>query len=243
LLEHLPSDLQTAIHAEKQLRNLSARPFSSAVAVIRDVAKALAHLHARGIVHGDVHSRNIFLDRNGRAKLGDLGSARQDWVALSARGTNSSQFDVWCLGVVLAQMLDQQNLHPALKNQGGRAAQDRLGVLQRAARVAREAYAPSTAVSTVLRACTAADPAHRPTARQLVEALRGVRDVGAGGAGGAGGLQRRGSESLPEAEPGPAGLQLAPALRAAATSWRPLEPVEHSGRLWGSLVRGAAPGE
>jgi wee1-like protein kinase len=43
--------------------------------VLRCIASALAHLHARGIAHLDVKPDNIFAAGDGRYALGDLGSA------------------------------------------------------------------------------------------------------------------------------------------------------------------------
>ena len=41
-----------------------------------DVARALAYLHSKRIVHLDVKSANVLLSRDGTAKLGDVGMAR-----------------------------------------------------------------------------------------------------------------------------------------------------------------------
>lgn len=43
--------------------------------VLRGVAAALAHLHGRGIMHGDMYAHNILVDAAGRPYLGDFGAA------------------------------------------------------------------------------------------------------------------------------------------------------------------------
>ena len=47
-----------------------------AVGIITQVAKALAHAHARGLIHRDVKPKNIMINTTGTVKLADLGLAR-----------------------------------------------------------------------------------------------------------------------------------------------------------------------
>lgn len=49
-------------------------PAGTARAIARNIAAAVAHLHARGMVHGDLYAHNI-LWRPGEALLGDFGAA------------------------------------------------------------------------------------------------------------------------------------------------------------------------
>jgi serine/threonine protein kinase len=46
------------------------------IAIIRQIAEALAHAHERGIIHRDVKPKNIILTRDRVAKLADMGLAR-----------------------------------------------------------------------------------------------------------------------------------------------------------------------
>ena len=44
--------------------------------ILEDIARGLAYLHAQRVVHFDLKSANILLNRNGTAKLADIGMAR-----------------------------------------------------------------------------------------------------------------------------------------------------------------------
>lgn len=68
-------------------------PHATARAIARDIAAAVAHLHARGMVHGDLYAHNI-LWRPGEALLGDFGAAAllPGALALAAQRTELRAF-------------------------------------------------------------------------------------------------------------------------------------------------------
>ncbi|KAI5019674.1 hypothetical protein ZWY2020_044562 [Hordeum vulgare] len=95
-----------------------------------DVASGLTYLHAAGMVHGDVKSRNVVIGADGRAKLADFGCSRKAAADVPiiggtpafmapevARGEEQGPAaDVWALGCMAsgrctaAQLLE----HPFL---------------------------------------------------------------------------------------------------------------------------------
>jgi len=52
-------------------------PVAAALRILAECAQGLEAIHEAGLVHRDIKPHNIFLDDKGRAKLGDLGLARQ----------------------------------------------------------------------------------------------------------------------------------------------------------------------
>ena len=59
-------------------------PEAAAVRIVRDIARALEHAHARGLIHRDIKPGNIILTAEGETKLADLGLARMTTDAKAA---------------------------------------------------------------------------------------------------------------------------------------------------------------
>jgi hypothetical protein len=148
------------------------------------IAKGLAFLHAHGIVHRDLKPSNILLTKEKFAKIGDFGSARaaelgltQSRVAQSTLYTapevhegNGATFasDMWAYGLILYEILTGRSvfdvtmpLGPLLRRMG---SDERPQIPASASPVLRE----------IISRCWSADPARRPTAREVCGMLSGV---------------------------------------------------------------------
>lgn len=156
------------------------------LAILLQVARAIGHAHARGLVHQDLTCRNVLVTRDRRAVIADLGLMRE--VApdttdrASERATDASQSgertggtprymapeqvqgaavgppaDVWALGVLLYQVLTGGSPFG-----GANAAQVQLAIL-RAPFIPPRALDPTIprALDAVCRAALARDPRNR----------------------------------------------------------------------------------
>ena len=149
-----------------------------------DVARALDHAHAQGVIHRDVKPENIFLEATG-AKLGDFGNARvvsvasvtgtsltwgtPEYVApeMFMRGRADPRADFYALGVVFYEMLT------------GRVPWSRDQTITRVAGSAAP-FEPTGAgdhIDDALRALVAASPSQRPASGE--EAIMRLSQSGA----------------------------------------------------------------
>jgi eukaryotic-like serine/threonine-protein kinase len=107
-------------------------PIQEALRVTVEVARALSHAHARGIVHRDLSTGNVFLCEDGHVKLLDLGMAQAFGRRKLEGGTpafmapeqwrgapEDERTDVYSLGVMLYRMLSGE---PPFPDDEGRSA-------------------------------------------------------------------------------------------------------------------------
>lgn len=177
----------TELVGGKDLRGImqdSPASMEQTAAWMTDVARALAHVHRRGIVHNDIKPGNILVDFDsdphgpGIAKLADFG------IALNGRysapnsssgtphylspeevcgGTSTTASDIYSLGLVALECLTGTKAFPGPPLES------------MVARTLGEPRIPGTVRrrwSMVLHAMTDPNPAGRPSASQAVGMLR-----------------------------------------------------------------------
>jgi hypothetical protein len=114
----------------------------AALRLTRGIASAAMHLHARGIMHGDLYGHNILHDAAGAALLGDFGAAslfdRRGDVALALQ-----RLEVRAFGVLLGELIDRCDAPMDVPE----------------------------AVSAVQEDCMQADPARRPLFAEVVRRM------------------------------------------------------------------------
>ncbi|GJN17968.1 hypothetical protein PR202_gb05079 [Eleusine coracana subsp. coracana] len=151
-------------------------PEQEILAYAGDVARGLAYLHARSVVHGDVKPRNVVIGADGRAKLADFGCARSLGSSRMIGGTpafmapevargeeQGPAADVWALGCTVIEMTTGRA--PWSDMDDVLAAIHRIGYTDATPEVPASL---SEEAKDFLDGCFARRPCDRPTAAQLV---------------------------------------------------------------------------
>lgn len=111
--------------------------------LVRGIAAGLAHLHARGLLHGDVYGHNILWDaETGAAVLSDFGAASV--LPDGAIGAALQRVEVRAFGLLLGEVLD-------------RAPAD---------------FSDAAGLRDIERACVQADGRGRPAMAEVLRALQ-----------------------------------------------------------------------
>ncbi|HEX5784425.1 MAG TPA: leucine-rich repeat-containing protein kinase family protein [Burkholderiaceae bacterium] len=113
----------------------------------RDVAQAVAHLHARGVMHGDLYAHNtLWHPATGHARLSDFGAATVLTQLPAATRQALLALEVRAFGIMLLELAER------LDGAGG-------------------ADAPSTPLRHLAQACMQADAGARPRMRDVEKML------------------------------------------------------------------------
>jgi hypothetical protein len=171
-------------------------PVAEAVALAREIAVALVHVHGKGVLHCDLKPANILLDQDNKPRLADFGQSRLSHEQIPALGTlfymapeqadlsaaPDARWDVYALGALMYAMLTGEPPYRtpetlALINEPGplelRLARYREQI-QRAHHPAAHRKVPGVdrALAEIIDRCLATNPSHRyPNAEAVLEAL------------------------------------------------------------------------
>jgi len=120
-----------------------------ALAIARSVAAAVAHLHRRGVLHGDLYGHNILHDGRGNAVLGDFGAASlfdpgERETAVRLQGLEARAF-----GCLLEELIEHAETTP-------------------------ESDASLAPLRLLRDACLSDEPTRRPLFEQIERALAGT---------------------------------------------------------------------
>lgn len=75
--------------------------------ITQGIATAAAHLHARGILHGDLYAHNILVNNMGESLLGDFGAASFYPVSIPSIAQSLEWLEVRAFGCLLEYLLDR----------------------------------------------------------------------------------------------------------------------------------------
>jgi hypothetical protein len=78
-----------------------------ALRIARDIASAMQHLHARGILHGDLYAHNILWHAQRGGRLGDFGAAWMTGALDAAQARAFQALEIRAFGCLLEELLER----------------------------------------------------------------------------------------------------------------------------------------
>lgn len=94
--------------------------FDTIRSIIRDVAQAMAHMHARGVMHGDLYAHNIHTNDAGHSIVGDFGAASL-YNPSSSQSSWRERVDIRALGHLIEELAEQVEGAPNILHSLARA--------------------------------------------------------------------------------------------------------------------------
>ena len=111
--------------------------FPSVLQTAIGIAKAAAHLHGQGIMHGDLYAHNILVNNEGESLLGDFGAASfyKSFDAVTAQALE--RLEVRAFGCLLEDLLDRY---------GGKDLETEPAVIEELRRIQQDCMQPIPAL-------------------------------------------------------------------------------------------------
>jgi len=154
-----------------------------ALPILRDISQGIRFLHSASpqVIHGDLKSANILVDRGFRAKVADFGSANQNcatgtpfWMApelLRGETVNSAASDVYSFGIILYEVFSRRDPY---ENEGNIIEVLRLVCDKAIQKRPAAPFGMPEKVKGLMVDCVEDEPANRPTFEEIDKRLQRI---------------------------------------------------------------------